>query len=166
MAKFGQFWLARYGGSLFGGFGGYRYPPRPRYQSFSNLLTDKSKFEDGRIWNPPLRNNGNFIDSAFFPPKEKWAPKRSDHRRRSLPSANTGRAPSGMGPAMFAPSQWGIKNLFQKGFCGAFSLKKRPLRPQAPPGKSKFEALPLKIPAKITYKLVGTGVLDCPRTNG
>jgi len=30
---------------------------------------------------------------------------------------------------------WETKNLSQKGFCGAFSLKKRPLRPQAPSKK-------------------------------
>jgi len=25
---------------FFGGFGGYRYPPRPRYRSFSNINDD------------------------------------------------------------------------------------------------------------------------------
>ena len=85
-----------------------------------SLDTDKSQFE------------GLSKHSDIILPKDKWAHKRNAHLKRSLPPANTGRAPSGMGPAMFAPTQWGIKNLFPKRFLRSFFLKKATLRAAAP----------------------------------
>ena len=73
----------------------------------------------------PYETTEILLTLLSFRPKKNGPQKRNAHRRRSLPSVNTGRAPSGMGPTMFAPTQWGIKNLFQKGFCGAFSKKSK-----------------------------------------
>ena len=84
--------------------------------------TDKSQFKS-----PP-----NIQTSSR--PKINGSCKERPREERSLPSANTGRAPSGMGATMFALSPLGNKKPFsKKGFCGAFSLKKRPSAPQRPP---------------------------------
>ena len=145
--------------------------------------TDKSKFDGGRPMvaptglgiysNAPTNQNlktggygirpyettGILLTLLSFRPKKNGPQKRNAHRRRSLPSANTGRAPSGAGTAMFAPTQWGIKNLFQKRFLRSFFLKKATLRAAAPPpagglpDKSKFDSLPqIAIPQPHYYK--------------
>ena len=102
--------------------------------------TDKSKFEDGRIWNPPLRNNGNFIDSAFFPPKEKWALKKKRLPQTVFALGKYWARPLRHGTRHVRTHPMGYpKNLSKKGFCGAFSLKKRPPAPAgAPPINQKL----------------------------
>ena len=47
-------------------------------------------------------------------PKKNGPRKESPREERSLPSANTGRAPSGMGATMFAPTSLGDKKPFPK----------------------------------------------------
>ena len=126
-------------GAFLGGVGGIDSPHALVSELSVTSSPTNQNLKMGGYGIRPYETTGILLTLLSFRPKKNGPQKRNAHRRRSLPSANTGRAPSGMGPAMFAPSQWGIKNLFQKGFCGAFSLKKRPLRPQAPPAKSKFE---------------------------
>ena len=76
--------------------------------------TDKSKFEDGRIWNPPLRNNGNFIDSAFFSPKEKWAPKKKRPPQTVFALGKYWARPLRNGRPMFALAKLATKKPFPK----------------------------------------------------
>ena len=79
MWKFYDLCGALFGGSLFGGFGGYRYPPRPRCLSFSNFLPDTIPKEHAMRINEYLRNIANseltlpfFVvtigESTFQPP--------------------------------------------------------------------------------------------------
>ena len=90
-------------------------------------------------------NLKNYPPTTTYPRPKKNGPRKERPREeRSLPSANTGRAPSGMGGPCSHSPHWAQKNLFQKGFCGAFSLKKRP---PAPAGAPK----PLYIHLKLWY---------------
>ena len=118
-------------GAFLGGVGGIDSPHALVSELSVTSSPTNQNLKTGGYGIRPYETTGILLTLLSFRPKKNGPQKRNAHRRRSLPSANTGRAPSGMGPAMFAPTQWGIKNLFQKGFCGAFSLKKRPLRPQA-----------------------------------
>ena len=80
-----------------------------------------------------------FQTSTTHSPQKKNGPtKETLPRKRSLPSANTGRALKNEHRHVRTISIGPKKTFSQKGFCGAFSLKKRPLRPQAPPGKFNF----------------------------
>ena len=87
---------------------------------------DKSKFKEL----PP--------DHNLSSPKDKWAHKRNAHSRRSLPSANTGRAPSEMGVLCSHSPHWPSKNLFPKRFLRSFFLKKATLRAAAPPARRRL----------------------------
>ena len=77
---------------------------------YSNTPTNQN-LKTGGYGIRPYETTGILLTLLSFRPKKNGPQKRNAYRRRSLPSANTGRAPSGMGPAMFAPTQWGIKNL-------------------------------------------------------
>ena len=85
---------------------------------------DKSKFEDGRIWNPPLRNNGNFIDSAFFPPKEKWAPKKKRPPQTVFALGKYWARPLRHGTRHVRTHSMGYQKPFSKRFLRSFFLKK------------------------------------------
>ena len=117
--------------------------PRP---SPTGLCVD---FELYLFPNSPINPNLKASPTIHpFPrPKKNGPTKETLPHKRSLPSANTGRAPSGMGVPCSHSLHWATKNLSQKGFCGAFSLKKRPLRPQAPPPAG----------AKTSFRLTSTG---------
>ena len=98
-----------------------------------SLDTDKSQFKA-----PP-----NIQTSSR--PKINGPRKERPREERSLPSANTGRAPPAWADYVRTPSIGRQKTFSQKGFCGAFSLKKRPSAPAGAPAPqrpyiSKFSA--------------------------
>ena len=110
-----------------------------------SLDTDKSQFGGGRFVNRPYGFGGDLSQhtdksqfeglskhSVIISLKDKWAHKRNAHRKRSLPSANTGRAPSGMGDPCSHPLHWATKKPFPKRFLRSFFLKKTTLRAAAP----------------------------------
>jgi len=106
-------------------------------------LTNKTRFEgvEDSVLHPFKSPNIHNL----FQQKDKWA-----HRRNAKPLTVFA-----FGKYWAHPRKWEQcvrpdhigrqKNLSQKGFCGAFSLKKRPPRPQAPPS-------PNNIPQKFTKK--------------
>ena len=121
--------VARYGGSLSGGCGGNRFPPRSRFRTLSNILPDKSKFESGRFVNHPCRNRAPTTCSS---PKDKGGKKQKDTSPSGLCLRQIPGTPPNMGATMFAPPPLGGKKIFlMKSFCGAF-FKKRPPAPQRP----------------------------------
>ena len=119
--------------------------------------TDKSKFEGGRPMVAPtglglysstptnqnLKTGGYgirpyettriLLTPLSFRPKINGPHKERPREERSLPSANTGRAPSGMGDLCLHSSHWAIKNLFPKRFLRSFFLKKATLRARRRP---------------------------------
>ena len=80
----------------------------------------------------PYETTEILLTPLSFRPKKNGPQKRSGHRRRSLPPANTGRAPSGMGGPCSHSPHWATKNLFPKRFLRSFFLKKATLRAAAP----------------------------------
>ena len=90
-----------------------------------SLDTDKSQFKA-----PP--NIQTSSRSKINGPR-----KERPREERSLPSANTGRAPSGMGGLCSHSPHWPPKNLFPKRFLRSFFLKKATLGAAAPSLRSR-----------------------------
>ena len=101
-------------GAFSGGSGGIDTPRAPVTKVSVTSSPTNQNLKTGGYGIRPYETTGILLTLLSFCPKKNGPQKRNAHRRRSLPSANTGRAPSGMGPAMFAPTQWGTPKTFPK----------------------------------------------------
>ena len=81
--------------------------------------------------NPNLKASPNIRSLSH--PKKNGPHKERPREERSLPSANTGRAPSGMGGLCSHPPHWAPKKPFSKRFLRSFFLKKATPAPAGAP---------------------------------
>ena len=123
---------------------------------YSNTPTNQN-LKTGGYGIRPYETTRILLTPLSFRPKINGPRKERPREERSLPSANTGRAPSGMGGLCSHSLHWATKNLFPKRFLRSFFLKKATLRARRrPPRRSAPRpqaASPNKKPRTSSYPL-------------